>query len=140
MPWTLLLVAVVVASAQSSHPVAGTWVAEHAGTTFVRLELRATSGGVEGKIALGDIELDAQGSVKTASPAPKELKPIFDVTLSDSTVAFALKDEHDVDHFQLKRSGSGLELHFLLNDAHRQELASIGIATFKPILLKRVEP
>ena len=44
-----------------------------------------TGGALGGRIALGDIEVDAEGRVKAAAAAPDRLEPIFDVVVRDST-------------------------------------------------------
>jgi hypothetical protein len=116
----------------------GTWVATHAGTTFARLEFRVTDGKLEGRIGLGDIHVDANGVVDRVTDAPRELKPIFDASLKSSTLAFASKDQHDTDRFEVTLTGSDAELHFVLSELDRKSLAAEGIPVPKPIRLTKL--
>ena len=116
----------------------GTWVATHAGATFARLELRVTDGKLEGGIGLGNIHVDATGVVDRASDAPRDLKPIFDVSLENSRLAFASKDQHDIDRFEVRLTGADAELRFVLSDLDRQSLAAEGVPVPKPIRLTRL--
>ena len=127
-----------VAAAQTVQPFVGTWVAEFDGTAWVRLELRAAGESLAGRIALGDMEVDAEGRVKAAHAAPDRLAPIFDVVLRDSTLTFARKDGADTDRFELHLAGSDAELRFVLDEATRKELMDEGIAPPKPVQLKRI--
>lgn len=133
----LLSVALAVAASQTGQVFDGTWIAERAGTTFVRLELRTTNDIVEGKIALGNVEVDSKGEVKTVTAAPKTLTPIFDVEQRGSTLLFWRKESNDVDRFELTVTGDRAELRLLLSDADRSELAASGVPTIKPLQLKR---
>ena len=116
----------------------GTWVATHAGTTFVRLEFRVTDGKLEGRIGLGDIHVDANGVVDQVTGPPRELKPIFDASLENSTLAFASKDQHDTDRFELTRTGPDAELRFVLSELDRKSLAAEGVPVPKPIRLTKL--
>ena len=134
----MLAVIVALALGQAgSGSFAGTWVAELSGNTYVRLELRQEDGAVGGRIALGNIEVDAQGLVRTAGEAPRELTPLLSVVLRGSTLSFARKDGNDTDHFELTLIGNEAELLFLPSEADRKELAENGIAVPKPIKLTR---
>lgn len=139
MQSVILLAALALVSIQTSQSFAGTWVAERAGTTFVRLELRAAIDVVEGNIGLGTIEVDSKGEVKKVTAATKNLTPIFDVILRGSTLSFSVKESNDVDRFELALTGDRAELRFLLSDADRAELAANGVPAPKPVQLKRVE-
>jgi hypothetical protein len=134
----ILLLATVLTSGQTStQPYAGTWIAEFAGQTFVRLELNATSGGLGGQIGLGNIGVNSQGEVEEAGPVPG-LTPIFEVTLADSVLSFSRKDGDDTDHFQLRLVGGAAELQFLLTEADRKELAEAGVPVPKPVRLRKL--
>jgi len=125
--------------AQAPAPYAGTWTAEQNGRTFVRLELSTAGSAVAGRIGIGHIELDQSGAVKKVSTA-SALTPIQDVKVAGSVVTFSHKDGADVDHFRLNVLDNGAaELTFLLNDADKKELASTGIASFKPIKLAKTK-
>jgi len=126
-------------AAQSSGPaVAGTWTARFESRTIVRLELAETGGTVTGALGLGDIQVDKKGAVSKAAPAPRVLSPIFDVTLSGSTMTFSRKDGEDTDRFEVRfLDKDRAELHFLLSDTDRRELAAEGIPVPRPIALTR---
>ena len=119
--------------------LAGTWVADLKGTTYVRLELEpADAGTVRGRIALGNMEVDGQGQVIKAEAA-RELTPIFDVTLRITGISFARKDVNDSDRFQMRLLDSETaELLYIPTEEDRKELAAEGIAVPQPIRLKRL--
>ncbi|HEX5070112.1 MAG TPA: hypothetical protein VFV78_07835, partial [Vicinamibacterales bacterium] len=125
----LLAIAIVISATQTSNQsFAGTWTAEHAGQTFVRLELEGAGATLGGRISLGDIELDKTGQVKTAKAAPRNATPIFDVAESAGRLTFAHKDGRDTDRFELKRiDATSAELTFVLTEAMRKDLVSQGI-------------
>ena len=119
-------------------PLAGTWIAQFEGRTFVRLELETVNGTLTGGMAIGPFEVDGQGALRRAEESPRDLTPIFDVTQQPSTVTFSRKDGSDTDRFELRLlEGGRAELRMLLNEADRKELAASGIPTPKPIPLTR---
>ena len=139
MSLVMLALAVSLTANQTGRQAfAGTWIASHAGTTFVRLELRVVENALEGKIGLGNIHVDGTGVVDKASAAPTNLKPIFDVTLQGSTLSFASKDEHDTDRFEVMLAGADAEIRFVFSDLDRQALAAEGVPVPKPIRLKKL--
>ena len=91
-----------------------------------------------GGISLGDFEVDPQGVVRRADAAPLNLTPISDATLKGSTVTFAMKEGNDTDRFELRLlENADADLHFLLNDEDRKELAADGIPLPKPVRVKK---
>ena len=135
----VLALALTTAAGQSGvATVAGTWTADFAGRTFVRLNLNDKGGTITGAMSLGDVEFDKQGAVSRAEPAPPDLKPISDVTRRGATLTFSRKDETDVDRFEVRFLEKGrAELRLLLTDADRKELAAMGIPVLKPIALTK---
>jgi hypothetical protein len=141
MPMTLLATALVALSlGQSLESYGGTWIAEFKGAAFVRLELSVTGGTLGGRIALGDMEVDAEGRVKAARPAPDRLTPVFDVAVRDSVVSFSHKDSNDTDRFELRLTGGEAELRFILDEDTLKELTDEGIPPPKPVRLKKITP
>jgi hypothetical protein len=141
MPVILLATALVgLCVGQSLESYGGTWIAEFKGAAFVRLELSVTGGTLGGRIALGDLEVDAEGLVKAARQAPDRLTPIFDVAVRDSVVSFSRKDGNDADHFELRLSGGEAELRFIFDEETVKELTDEGIPLPKPVRLKKVTP
>lgn len=136
----LAVVLAVTVGQAGSQQFAGTWTAELAGRTYVRLELHMTNGTLGGSISLGDIEVDSAGDVRTAAAAPQKLTPVFDVVLRDATLSFSRKDGDDTDHFEMRLVGDQSELSFLPTEGDRRELAEIGVPVPKPIRMKRVSP
>jgi hypothetical protein len=136
---TLALAISAASALQSGNPpVAGTWTAQFQGQTFVRLELREAAGAIMGTMSIGDIEVDKQGAVNKAAPAPREPKPIFDVVQRGSTVTFSRKDTTETDRFELRiLDKSRAELTLLLSEADRKDLAAEAIPAPKPIALTR---
>ena len=138
MSLVMLALAVSLTATQPGREAfAGTWIATHAGTTFLRLELRVGDG-IEGGIGLGNIRVDTTGAVDEVTAVPGDLKPIFDVTLKGSTLSFASKDGHDTDRFEVMLTGAGAEIRFVFSDLDRQALAAEGVPVPKPIRLRRV--
>src|SRR5262245_14326268 len=82
-------------------PYIGTWTATMAVNTFIRVELSQTNGITVGQIGLGDIQVDANGDVKTGGPITHML-PVSDVVLRGSTLSFASKDGDDTDRFEMQ--------------------------------------
>ena len=141
MPATLLATALFALSlGQSLDSYGGTWIAEFKGAAFVRLELSVTGGSLGGRIALGDMEVDAEGRVKAARPAPDRLTPIFDVAVRNSVVSFSHKDGNDTDRFELRLIGGEAELRFIFDEDTLKELTDEGIPPPKPVRLKKVTP
>ena len=139
MPAALLAAVLVALSlGQSLESYRGTWIAEFDGTPFVRLELDVTGGAIGGRIALGDMEVDADGRVKAAKEATNRPTPIFDVVVRDSILSFSRKDGNDTDRFEMHLNAGEAELRFILDDETLKELTDNGIAAPKPVRLKRV--
>jgi hypothetical protein len=137
-----LLVAIAALSVAQSGgaPITGSWTAQFEGRTFLTLELKAVDGTVTGGMRVGNIEVDQQGALRRVGDLSRELRPIFDVTQRASTVTFFTKDTADStpDRFELRWLGPGrAELHFLLSDADRKELAAIGVPAPKPVALTK---
>lgn len=125
----------------SSRDYAGTWTAELAGTTYVRLEISATGDGLRGGLSLGNIQIDAKGLVTKAQAAPRDLTPVQDVVVRETHVSFSRRDVSEMDRFELRLAGAdAVDLLFLPSDADRQELEASGLAAPKPIRLKKVGP
>lgn len=118
---------------------AGTWVANLAGSTYVRLELEPSEGTLRGRIALGNLQFDGQGQVAKAEPAPSRLTPLINVSLRITGISFARRDGNDTDRFEMRLlDGETAELLFIPTDEDRKELAAEGIGVPKPIRLKRL--
>jgi len=136
--FTALAITALSVSQSGSGSIAGSWTAEFEGQTFIRLEINTANGLISGGLSLGRFEVDQRGVVRRADPAPRDLKPIFDVTIKGSTVTFLRKDGHDTDQFELRLlENANADLHFLLNDGDRTELAASGVPVPKPIRLKK---
>ena len=137
---TVILAAVWLSAVgqEDGQPYAGTWVADLAGKTYVRLELTVTNGALAGTISLGDIHVDSQGAVDQVTRTPAEGTPIFDITLRDSLLSFSRKDGDDTDHFEMRLVGSAAELRFVLTEADRRDLAEQGIPLPKPFPLRKI--
>lgn len=140
-PAILLATALVIGSAQTpAKSFEGTWTGEHAGQTFVRLELQGAGTAISGRINLGDIELDKTGEVKAAKAPARAATPIFDVVERAGTLTFARKDGQDTDRFQMKLvDATTAELTFVVTDEIRKEMKSQGITDIKPFKLRKLE-
>jgi len=125
---------------QSLESYRGTWTAEFDGAAFVRLELSVTGGALGGRIALGEMQIDADGRVKAAKNAPDRATPIFDVVVRDSVVSFSHKDGNDIDRFEVRLGAGEAELRFILDEETLKELTDDGIPPPTPVRLKKVTP
>jgi hypothetical protein len=133
-----LTIAALSTAQPASGPISGSWTAAFEGRTFIRLAVKAVDGGYAGSISLGNFEVDPQGLVSRADAAPLTLTPISGVTMKGSTLTFVRKDGNDTDQFELRLlAGGGAELHFLLNEEDRRQLAASGVPVPKPIRLTR---
>ena len=117
----------------------GTWTAELAGTTYVRLELAATGGTLRGAMSLGNIQVDKTGVVTKAEAMPPDLTPLVDVVIRESHVSFGRKDVTEIDRFELRLVGAdAADLTFIPTDADRKEFEAAGLTVPKPIRLKKL--
>ena len=140
-----IAVAVVVASVAASPGqsrvaalLTGRWTAQFDGRTFVRLELKAVDGTFTGGLSLGNVEVDKQGALRRVGDAPRDLKPIFDVTEGESAVTFSRKDVQETDRFELRLlPGGQAQLKMLLSESTLKELAASGIPDPKPFVLTK---
>lgn len=133
-----LALTALLAGQPAKDPIAGSWTAKVEGRTFIRLEIKTVDGAIAGGISLGNFELDPQGVVSRADAAPPDLAPIFGVTRKGATVTFFRKDGNDTDQFELRLLENGdAQLHFVLNDEDRAELAAAGVPLPKPVHLTR---
>ena len=139
-PAVLLATAIVIGATQTPNKAfEGTWTAEHAGLTFVRLELTSTGTAMSGRISLGDVEVDKAGNVKAATTPKREATPIFDVAERAGTLTFACKDGRETDRFVFKLiDATSAELALVITEEMRKDMASEGIADFKPFRLTKL--
>jgi hypothetical protein len=133
-----LLVTIVAVSTVQAGPasIAGSWIAQFEGRTFVRLDFKTVDGRITGTMTVGNIELDKHGALLRVGELSHEVRPIFDVTQRESTITFFRKDTDDStpDRFELRLLKAGdAELHILLSDEDREEFAANGIPAPKPI-------
>ena len=127
------------ASQPASANLAGTWVAELKGVTFMRLELRTVDGRLIGAIGTGDIQFDKDGVVNEAKAAPKTLTPIANITVARGVMSFTRVEGDDTEHFRMRVTGPGTaELTFLPSDELLEEMKEEGIPAPKPIPLRKV--
>jgi hypothetical protein len=118
---------------------AGTWVAEHQGTTFIRLELTAANNTLTGAMGAGDVRVDDKGEVSQVTAVPTPLKKLLEVAVSGSSVSFVLPDDNDRDQFRLTvLGGDQAELAFLPDAELIEELKEAGIALPRPIRLRKI--
>jgi hypothetical protein len=139
MKLLLVPMAVLAMTVQSANArFEGAWSAHFDGRTFLRLELKSANNMLTGGISIGDLEIDDSGALQQAGSAPRDLSPIFDVSLTDSVLRFARKDGDDVDRFELRFNKAGAaELQFVLSDDQRGHFAANGIPSPKPFLLSK---
>ena len=117
----------------------GTWVAEHRGTTFVRIELKVAGNTLAGAIGTGDVRVDDNGDVLEVTAVPATLTPLYQVIVKGPSMTFMRPEGTDAEHFRLTVLGADqAELLFLPSDELREELKEAGIAVPKPIRLHKI--
>jgi hypothetical protein len=136
----IALATVILAGGQGGpESYAGTWTADLAGQTFVRLELKVANGALGGRISLGNIHVDAEGEIDLVNSVARNFTPVDDLVLGADSVSFTRKDGDDTDHFELHVAPDGsVRLTFVPTEEDRAELAREGIPVPKPIVLKKV--
>jgi hypothetical protein len=134
-----LAAAVITAAQTSPQPYAGTWTADLAGQTYVRLELNVANGALGGRISLGNIHVGAEGEVTQVLALARDFTPVENVVLRDDDLTFTRRDGDDTDHFEMRVAPDGnVQLTFVPTDEDRAELAREGIPVPKPIALRKV--
>lgn len=134
-----LVMAVQTPTSSPAASYGGRWIGDHAGTTFVRLELQDGKS-VTGRISLGkSIQVDAQGQVSKVAAAPREFRPLVEIVRGQSRLSFASKDGKSLDHFEMRLlRPDAAELLFILSDEDKKELAAEGSPLPKPFRLKKI--
>ena len=79
---------------------AGTWVGDHQGTTWVRLELKALNNTLAGGIATGNMSLGKNGEVVEVTPVPAVLTPLTELTVNGAVVSFFRLEGDENEHFR----------------------------------------
>jgi hypothetical protein len=119
--------------------MAGTWVAELNGTTFVRLELRTENGRLIGALGTGDIHLDNNGVVDAAKSVPETLTPLANIAIAQEVMSFTRSQGNDDESFRVRLTGERTaELTFLPTDEDLEELKEAGIPAPRPIRLRKL--
>ena len=119
--------------------MSGTWEADHRGTTFVRLELKAVDKTLAGAIGTGDVRVDDNGDVMEVTGVPMTLTPLYEVVVKGPSVTFMRPEGSDAEHFRLTVLGADqAELLFLPSAELLEELKEAGIAVPKPIRLHKI--
>ena len=117
----------------------GTWVADHRGTTFVRLELKAVDNTLAGAIGTGNVRVDDNGDVMEVTAVPMTLTPLYQVVVKGASVTFMRPEGTDAEHFRLTVLGADqADLIFLPSEELLEELKEAGIAVPKPIRLHKI--
>jgi hypothetical protein len=118
--------------------LAGTWVADLNGTTFMHLELRTENDRLIGALGTGDIQFDKNGVVNVAKSVPTTLTPMSSIEISGSVISFTRVEGDDLERFRLRITGDRTaELTFLPSDEMLEALKEEGIPAPKPIPLRK---
>ena len=119
--------------------IAGTWVAEHAGTTFIRLELNVTNQTLAGAIGTGNLSVDNTGNVIEVTAVPAALTPLYEIVVKGSTITFMRPEGTEAEQFRLNvLDADRADLTFLPSEDLLEELKEAGIAAPKPIRLHKI--
>ena len=119
--------------------MSGTWVADHRGTRFVRLELKALDNTLAGALGTGNVRVDDNGDVLEVTEVPMTLTPLQEVVVKGPSVTFMRPEGTDAEHFRLTVLGADqAELLFLPSEELLEELKEAGIAVPKPIRLHKI--
>jgi hypothetical protein len=116
----------------------GTWIADHRGTMFVRLELKVVNNTLAGAIGTGNVSFDDNG-VREVTAVPPTLTPLYEVVIKGPSITFMRQEGSDAEHFRLTVLGADqADLLFLPSEELLQELKEDGIAVPKPIRLHKI--
>jgi hypothetical protein len=119
--------------------MSGTWEADHRGTTFVRLELKAVDNTLAGAIGTGNVRVDDNGDVIEVTDVPMTLTPLYQVVVKGPSVTFTRPEGTDTEHFRLTVLGADqADLLFLPSEELLEELKEAGIAVPKAIRLHKI--
>ena len=117
----------------------GTWVAEHRGTRFVRLELKAVKDTLAGAIGTGNVNVDDNGDLKEVTAVPMTLTPLYDVIVKGPSITFMRPEGGDDEHFRFTVLGvDQAELTLILSEELLEELKDEGIPVPKPFRLHKI--
>jgi hypothetical protein len=117
----------------------GVWVAEHKGTTFIRLELSASGNAITGALGTGNLTTDDKGNVSEVTAVPAALTPLRQVTIDGDTLSFVRPEGNDLERFTLKMLGADqAELTLIPSEEMLEELKDAGIPVPKPIRLRKI--
>ena len=136
----LLLLLGLLGIAQSAiADMPGTWVADHRGTTFVRVELKAVNNTLAGAIGTGNLRVDDNGDVLEVTSVPTTLTPLYEVIVKGPSITFMRPEGADDEHFRFTVLGADqAELLFLPSEDLLEELKQAGIAVPKAIRLHKI--
>jgi hypothetical protein len=120
--------------------MAGVWVAEHRGTTFIRLELSATGNTVTGgAMGTGNLKVDDKGVVIEVSAVPTTLTPVRQATVNGDTLSFVRAEGNDLEQFRLRILGADqAELTLVPTEEMLEEIKEAGIAVPRPFRLRKI--
>jgi hypothetical protein len=117
----------------------GTWVADHRGTTFVRLELKAVNDTIAGALGTGNVSVDDNGELKEVTAVPTTLTPLYEVIVKGPSITFMRPEGGDDEHFRFTVLGvDQAELTFILPEELLAELKDEGIPAPKPFRLHKI--
>jgi hypothetical protein len=117
----------------------GTWVADHRGTTFVRLELKAVDTTLAGAIGTGNVRVDDNGDLLEVTAIPTTLTPLHEVVVKGPSITFMRPEGNDDEQFRFTVLGTDqAELLFLPSAELLEELKEAGIAVPKAIRLHKI--
>ena len=118
--------------------MSGTWIADHRGTTFVRLELKAVDNTLAGAIGTGNVSFDNNGDVTEVTAVPMTLTPVYEVVVTGASIRFMRQEGTDAEQFRFTVLGADqAELLFLPSEEMLLELKEAGIGALKPFRLHK---
>ena len=137
---TRMLVLLALATQTSSaSPFAGTWIAEHKGTVFVRLEIQGAGASLQGSIALGNVSFDDKGLVREVAAVTASPARLTKLSAADGLLTFFTPSSEGEDQFQMRvLGGKTAEITLRLSPEELQELKDEGIPTPGAIPLRRL--
>jgi hypothetical protein len=119
--------------------MSGTWEADHRGTTFVRLELKAVDNTLAGTIRTGNVNVDKNGDVTEVTALPATPTPLYELVVKGQSLTFMRPEGTDAEHFRFTvLSADQAELLFLPSDDDLEELKEAGIPAPKPFRLHKI--
>jgi hypothetical protein len=134
----LLVIASLALPQQSLSTFAGSWIAEHNGTVFIRLALQETNGTIQGEVGTGGFKVNDKGDISEVTAITGPSLALSKFSLKEGVLTFFRMGDNDSDEFRLTLTADGeAELTFHLSEETLEQLEAEGIPLPRPLKLRK---